>query len=494
MQHTFLLVAAALMSLWMSFGAQLASAGEPPRYALYAMDTGLRGPDVPDLAGKVKLLKKLGYAGIGYTFNAAELPTLLDLLDQHRLELSAIYLAPFIDSPPEAALLDSVARLKGRTTRIELAFRSKTLTPSDPKGDAAALGYLTKLADVVGDSGPVISIYPHRNFWAERVEDGVRLARQLQRKNVGTHFNLVHWKWAPQKEPLETLLRDALPYLRCVTINGLDNKQGDRIVSLDQGDYDIDGFLRTLVKIGYRGPVGLQGYGVAGRSADHLGRSMTRWQAALARLDGAATKAGAKGGNDKAVTFTKESLGKLPPGWKAGRTGEGKGSVWTVVKDDTAPSKTGFALAQTAASPRPMFNLCVLEASKAQDVEVSVAFKSVAGKIDQGGGVMWRYQDAKNYYIARVNPLEENYRLYKVIDGRRVQLASAEEIVPKENAWHRLSIKHVGNKIECYFDGKKVLDAEDNQIAAAGQIGLWTKADAQTSFDELRIRDLGKKD
>lgn len=461
-----------------------AAAPAAPRFSLYAMDTGLRGPDVPDLASKVKLLKKLGYAGIGYTFNAQELPKLIDMLDEHRLELSAIYLAPLIESPPDAALLKSIKLLKGRATRIELAFRSTSLKPSDPEGDRAAIAYLTKLADAVGDSGPVLSIYPHRSFWAERVEDGVRLARQTKRKNVGTHFNLVHWKWAPQKQPLVSLLRDALPYLLCVTINGLDSKQGDRIVSLDQGDYDIDAFLKTLVKIGYRGPVGLQGYSVAGPSAEHLGRSMTRWQAALARLNGEpADKKSAS------ITFAKESLGKLPPGWKAAQTGDGKGSVWKVVADETAPSKSGFALAQTAVSPRPMFNLCVLETAKAKDVEVSVAFKSVQGKVDQGGGVVWRYQDANNYYIARMNPLEENYRLYKIIDGKRIQLASAEEIVTKENAWHRLSIKHAGKKIECFLDGKKVLDAEDSEIAAAGKVGLWTKADAQTYFDEFSVRE-----
>lgn len=466
-------------------------AGEPatPRFSLYAMDTGLRGSDVPDLASKVTLLKKLGYAGIGYTFNAQELPKLLALLDEHRLELSAIYLAPLIENPPDTALLDSVQLLKGRPTRIELAFRSKMFKPSNPEGDPAAIAYLAKLADAVGASGPVLSIYPHRGFWAERVEDGVRLARQMKRKNVGTHFNLVHWKWAPQKQPLETLLREALPHLLCVTINGLDSKQGDRIVALDQGDYDIDAFLKTLVNIGYRGPVGLQGYSVAGPSAEHLGRSMSRWQAALARLNG---EPSAKS-KSAVITFTKDSLGKLPPGWKAEQTGEGKGSVWKVVVDDTAPSKSGFALAQTIAGPRAIFNLCVLQTPKAKDVEVSVAFKSVQGKIDQGGGVMWRYQDANNYYIARMNPLEENYRLYKVIDGKRIQLASAEEIVTKDNAWHRLSIKHVGNKIECFLDGKKVLDAEDNEIPAAGKIGFWTKADAQTHFDQLSIRDLGRK-
>lgn len=192
-------------------------------------------------------------------------------------------------------------------------------------------------------------------------------------------------------------------------------------------------------------------------------------------------------------TFTKNSLGKLPAGWKSAQTGKGQGSEWKVVADATAPSKTGHALAQTAASPRNLFNLCVTGAVKAKDVEISVMFKSVAGKVDQGGGIMWRYQDTDNYYVARMNPLEDNYRVYKVVEGRRIQLATKEEITVPAGGWSKLTIRHVGKKIECFLDGKKLLEAEDDAIAAAGLVGLWTKADAQTEFDQLSILDLGRK-
>ncbi|SRR6266496_79955 len=192
-------------------------------------------------------------------------------------------------------------------------------------------------------------------------------------------------------------------------------------------------------------------------------------------------------------TFTKESLGKLPPGWKAAQTGKGDGSVWKVVADSTAPSKTGHVLAQTASSPRAMFNLCVAENTKAQDVEIDVQFKAVEGKVDQGGGIVWRYRDADNYYIARMNPLEDNYRLYKVIKGQRMQLATEEKIEVPVGAWHRLTIKHVGKKITCSLDGKKVLEAEDDAIPSAGLAGLWTKADARTSFDMFTVRNLASK-
>jgi hypothetical protein len=201
--------------------------------------------------------------------------------------------------------------------------------------------------------------------------------------------------------------------------------------------------------------------------------------------------AGGNGGLAKRVGFAADDLNKVPKAWKAAQTGKGAGSVWKVVADDSAPSKTGHILAQTAASPKSMFNLCVLDKGDYQDVEVSVPFKAIAGKEDQGGGIVWRYQDADNYYVARANPLEDNFRLYKVINGKRIQLATADvEIDPKK--WHLITIRHAGDKIECSLNGKKLLEAKDNTIAAAGRVGLWTKADAQTHFDALMVRNLKK--
>ena len=110
--------------------------------------------------------------------------------------------------------------------------------------------------------------------------------------------------------------------------------------------------------------------------------------------------------NPKTFHFGKGDVGKLPAGWTAGKTGKGKGSVWNVVADKTAPSKTGHALAQTAEGPASLFNLCVADGTSYEDVDVSVAFKAMKGKKDQGGGIVWRYQDANNYYVARFNPLD----------------------------------------------------------------------------------------
>jgi hypothetical protein len=185
--------------------------------------------------------------------------------------------------------------------------------------------------------------------------------------------------------------------------------------------------------------------------------------------------------------FTKEDLGKLPAGWQSMKTGPGDGSVWKVVADDSAPSKRGYVLAQTAEGPNTLFNVCAIEDVDYRDVEVQVAFKAVRGKLDQGGGIVWRLMDAENYYVARMNPLESNYRVYKVVHGKRTQLDTKEDLKIPAGEWHTLKVRHRGEQIECWLDGKKYLEAKDDTYTKAGKIGVWTKADAQTYFDNLQV-------
>jgi hypothetical protein len=192
-------------------------------------------------------------------------------------------------------------------------------------------------------------------------------------------------------------------------------------------------------------------------------------------------------GRRSRLHFTKEDLGTLPSGWQAVKTGHGDGSVWKVVADDSAPSKRGFVLAQTAEGPSGLFNVCMIEDEDYRDVEVQAAFKAVRGKIDQGGGLVWRLQDAENYYVARMNPLEANFRLYKVVNGKRTQLDTKEDIQVPAGEWHTLKVRQRGERIECWLDGKKYLEAKDDTYTKAGKIGLWTKADAQTHFDAVQV-------
>ena len=188
----------------------------------------------------------------------------------------------------------------------------------------------------------------------------------------------------------------------------------------------------------------------------------------------------------RSFQFSKGDVGKVPSGWKAEKTGKGEGSVWKVVQDGTAPSKSGLALAQTAKSPGGVFNICVAQDTKYKDVTLSVSFKAIAGESDQGGGFVWRYQDNNNYYTCRMNPLEDNYRVYHVVAGKRIQIGTKEGVKVPTGEWHKLKVDVKGNKMEGYLDGEKMWEVTDDTFKDAGKVGLWSKADAQSHFDGFK--------
>ena len=158
---------------------------------------------------------------------------------------------------------------------------------------------------------------------------------------------------------------------------------------------------------------------------------------------------------------------------------------WKVAAQASVPSKPN-GLAQLAKSERPIFNLALATGTSYQDLDLSVQLLALSGAVDQGGGVLWRAADARNYYIARYNPLEKNFRVYKVVQGQRTQLGTAD--VPAHEGWYALRIVMKGEAIECYLDGQRYLEAKDGSFPAAGRIGLWTRADAQTIFDNLAVK------
>lgn len=186
--------------------------------------------------------------------------------------------------------------------------------------------------------------------------------------------------------------------------------------------------------------------------------------------------------------FEDVAIGSLPDGWKVEATNpKEKGAEWSVQSDATASSgKQVLALTNTHDSRGQTFNLCWTDKAGFKDGKVEVKVKAGTGREDQGGGPVWRAQDRDNYYIARWNPLEDNFRLYYVKNGDRKMLASAKVSLPPDE-WHTITIKHQGNRIEGYLNGEKLLEVEDTTFPDAGGVGLWTKADAATSFDDFKI-------
>jgi len=187
------------------------------------------------------------------------------------------------------------------------------------------------------------------------------------------------------------------------------------------------------------------------------------------------------------ITFAGEQTGALPKNFESALTGQGQSGRWEVTEDGTADS--GRALAQlNADSTDYRFPLAIYASVNAPDVEITTRFKPVSGKVDQAGGLIVRFSDADNYYVARANALEDNVRFYRVVAGRRQELASANlRVAPR--AWHTLTLR-AGDRFSVSFNGKLLHTTTDKTFTSPGKVGLWTKADSITHFDRIEIKTL----
>lgn len=172
--------------------------------------------------------------------------------------------------------------------------------------------------------------------------------------------------------------------------------------------------------------------------------------------------------------FERETPGKIATGFtdEVGR--------WRVAEVDG-----NKVLAQLAENDDPVFNVTLISETNVKDVDLTVKFQAHAGKFDQGGGLVWRAKDKDNYYIARYNPIEDNFRVYRVEAGQRTMLGDAS--IAHKPGWHTLKVSMKGDRITCSYDGKQYHDVRDTAFPGPGKIGLWSKADAQTYFDDLRL-------
>ncbi len=175
-------------------------------------------------------------------------------------------------------------------------------------------------------------------------------------------------------------------------------------------------------------------------------------------------------------------------GWEIESTNpEGPLATWQVIEITSAPSgKKVLGMTSPNHSSEDTFNICWNNLISLDNGVIEVKFKADSGIVDQGGGLIWRALDNDNYYIARYNPLEQNFRIYQVKDGLRTKIADT-WIQLSAGVWHKLKITHFDNKIEGYLNDRKLLEVTDNTFVGTGGIGLWTKADAVTVFDDLVI-------
>ncbi len=213
---------------------------------------------------------------------------------------------------------------------------------------------------------------------------------------------------------------------------------------------------------------------------------------AACHADGAGDSASGNSAAIRSGTFGfDDGSGLHPDGWQLGTSNRRKGSadaVWERLPDATAPSSpNALALTDARGHYGQAFNLCWTSAVSLADVDVQVAVRIDGGTEDQGGGPAWRVGGENDYYAARWNPLEDNFRVYSIQDGERRQLDTA-RVRADTKSWHTIRVRHVGDSITCWFDGQELLHATDTTLRGPGGVGLWTKADATTRFDDLTVK------
>jgi sugar phosphate isomerase/epimerase len=232
---------------------------------------------------QARMLRELGYDGVGHIWldNVAER---IKTLDEAGLKLYQIPMT--VDLTPgkpayDARFKDVLELVKGR--HVQFCLLVGGAKPSDDSVDARAVEILRQMSDLAADSGAQLLLYPHVGNWVERIQDSVRVANKVDRPNVGAMFNLCHWLRVDSQRDYKPLLEQARPRLWAVSINGADEFDAGSgwdhyIQPLDKGSFDLGRFLRTLKELGYKGPIGLQCYGIGGDARDHLARSMAAWQ------------------------------------------------------------------------------------------------------------------------------------------------------------------------------------------------------------------------
>lgn len=205
---------------------------------------------------------------------------------------------------------------------------------------------------------------------------------------------------------------------------------------------------------------------------------------------GAPTLAAATGpGQGIRFDFEGDKVGTAPAGFSAALTGQGAPPAWTVIEDPSSPSGPKV-LAQTSAEQTDYrFPLCIESTFTAADVRLTVRFKPVSGKVDQGAGLVVRFRDAGNYYVVRANALEDNVNLYKVVNGRRSEI-TGKTVKLRSGEWRTLGFTIKGDRMQVSLDGQMLFEATDGSFKEAGKVGLWTKADSVIHFDGFEAEAL----
>ena len=261
----------------------LANAAQEKAYPFFPFCIDWHDAKKRNFQQQAEMLKELGYDGVGHIWLDG-VADRIKTLDAAGLKLYQITVALDVapgKQPYDPRFKDILPLLKGR--HVQFCLLLNGVKPSDASIDDHAVKILREMSDLAAESGSQLLLYPHQGSWVERIEDSIRVADKVDRPNVGVMFNLCHWLRVDKSRDYKSLLKKAMPRLWAISINGADefdpNPGWDHYIQpLDKGSFDMAAFLKTLKQLGYKGPIGLQCYGIGGDARDHLARSIAAWR------------------------------------------------------------------------------------------------------------------------------------------------------------------------------------------------------------------------
>jgi hypothetical protein len=198
----------------------------------------------------------------------------------------------------------------------------------------------------------------------------------------------------------------------------------------------------------------------------------------------------AQGAGARTWDFQSDRVDAAPSGFSFGRTGRGREGRWVVVRDPTAPAGDHVLAQLDADDTDDRFPVAVADAPLLRDLRLEVRCRPVSGKTDEACGLVFRFQDPDDYYVARANALEDNVNLYRVVKGRRREIEGWSGKVTRD-AWHTLAIEARGDHLQVFWEGRPIIDVHERTFPQAGKVGVWTKADSVTHFAALTATPLG---
>jgi len=280
MKTKFILSLVAAWLFWPAF----VNAAKPKPYPFFPFCIDWHDAKKRSYEQQAVMLKELGYDGVGHIW-LDQIAERLKTLDESGLKLFQITMVVEVGpdkKPCDAARFKEVlALVKGR--HVQFCLLVNGMKSSDPSVDPHAVQILREMSELAKDSGAQLLLYPHQGSWIERIEDSERVAEKVDRSNVGVMFNLCHWLRVDKSRDYKSLLKQAMPRLWAVSINGADNFDEEPgwshyIQPLDKGSFDVGALLKTLKDLGYKGPIGLQCYGIGGDARELLASSMAAWR------------------------------------------------------------------------------------------------------------------------------------------------------------------------------------------------------------------------